>query len=60
MSELTRYQVRVLLQRAAELHQQSLDIRSELDALMAQISRAGISAGDVSYHEAPAKKKIAK
>lgn len=60
MSEVTRGQLRALLQRAAELRQQMRDIRRELDVLASQLAQAGIMTGDVDDREAPTKRKSAK
>jgi hypothetical protein len=60
MSEVTRGQLRALLQRAAELRQQMHDIRRELDVLASQLAQAGIVTGDVGDREALTKRKSAK
>ena len=60
MSEVTRGQLRALLQRAAELRQQMHDIRRELDVLASQLAQAGIVTGDVGDREALTQKKSAK
>ena len=60
MSELTRAELRALLQRATELRQQMHDLRRELDVLALQMAEAGIVVRDVCDRVAPVKKKTAK
>jgi hypothetical protein len=60
MSEVTRGQLRALLQRATELRQQMHDIRRELDVLASQMAKAGIVADDIGDRESLTKKKAAK
>jgi hypothetical protein len=43
MSEFTRAQLRSLLKRAAELIQQSEDIRRQLEEVMARIEKTGVA-----------------
>jgi hypothetical protein len=43
MSEFTRAQLRTLLKRAAELIQQSQDIRRQLEEVMERIEKTGVA-----------------
>jgi predicted ATP-grasp superfamily ATP-dependent carboligase len=43
MSEVTRAQLRSLLKRAAELIQQSQDIRRQLEQVMERVEKTGVA-----------------
>lgn len=60
MSELTRAQVRTLLERAEELRHQSQRIGRELERVKRKVAKAGIMIKDPTERKSPAKRKISK